>query len=107
MQNKRTFEFLDGDDSVHPGKRSFILSRSTYASSGKYASHWHGHNYKDWSNMTSSISSIMNFNMFGIPVTGPDTCGYYGKSSNETEELCARWIQLASFYPFARLNSED
>jgi len=56
--------------------------------------------------MTYSISSIFNFNMFGIPMTGPDTCGTYESSEvpedEYQEELCARWIQLASFYPFAR-----
>jgi alpha-glucosidase len=57
--------------------------------------------------MTYSISSIFNFNMFGIPVSGPDTCGTYEDTSlpaDEQEELCARWIQLASFYPLARQN---
>jgi len=42
--------------------------------------------------------------MYGIPMSGPITCGYYeDKNLNETEqrELCTRWIQLASFYPFA------
>jgi alpha-glucosidase (family GH31 glycosyl hydrolase) len=57
--------------------------------------------------MTYSISSIMNSNMFGIPVSGPDTCGTFGETNNETRELCARWIQLASFYPFARQNQDD
>ena len=47
----------------------------------------------------------MNFNMFGIPLIGPNTCGFFGQS-HQTEELCARWIQLASFYPFARWNSD-
>jgi alpha-glucosidase (family GH31 glycosyl hydrolase) len=43
--------------------------------------------------MTNTIASVMNFNMFGIPVTGPDTCGYHStKKTPETEELCARWI---------------
>jgi len=42
----------------------------------------------------------MNFNMFGIPLTGSDICGYYGTSVNE--ELCGRWFQLAKFSPLAR-----
>jgi alpha-glucosidase len=57
--------------------------------------------------MTHSISSIMNFNMFGIPVTGPETCGLHGQITNETDVMCGRWIQLASFYPFARFNTDE
>lgn len=52
--------------------------------------------------MKYSISSIMNFNMYGIPHTGSDVCGYYGTEYGD--ELCARWIQLATFYPLARIN---
>lgn len=88
------------------GLRTFILSRSTFAGSGRYAQHWLGDNHRDWDNMQWSIAGTMNFNMFGIPMVGPDTCGFYesSKVANLTEqrELCARWIQLATFYPFAR-----
>ena len=88
------------------GLRTFILSRSTFAGSGHYAQHWLGDNHRDWDNMQWSISGTMNFNMFGIPMVGPDTCGFYEsdkvKNVTEQKELCARWIQLATFYPFAR-----
>jgi hypothetical protein len=88
------------------GLRTFILSRSTFAGSGHYAQHWLGDNHRDWKNMQWSIAGVMNFNMFGIPMVGPDTCGFYESDqvTNVTEqaELCARWIQLATFYPFAR-----
>lgn len=50
--------------------------------------------------MKHSIAGVMNFNMFGVPLTGPEICGYYGTAAND--ELCARWIQLATFYPLAR-----
>jgi len=86
-------------------KRTFLLSRSTFAGSGKYVQHWLGDNHRNWENMKWSIAGVMNFNMFGIPMVGPDTCGFFeDKNLNETNqrELCARWIELATFYPFAR-----
>lgn len=51
--------------------------------------------------MQYSIAGIMDFNMFGIPLVGADVCGFY---ENFDQEMCARWMQLSAFYPFARNN---
>jgi alpha-glucosidase len=44
--------------------------------------------------------------MFGIPMVGPDTCGFFEATDKEEVdqqyEICGRWIQLATFHPFAR-----
>lgn len=50
--------------------------------------------------MAYSIAGIMNMNMYGIPQAGADVCGFFGE--HKDDEMCARWIQLATFYPFAR-----
>lgn len=59
--------FLVWDNSTANAlKRPFVLTRSTFAGTGQYASHWTGDNYRQWDFMRYSIASIMNFNMFGI-----------------------------------------
>ena len=107
LEAKRTREFLLNESmSANPRNRTFTLSRSTFAGSGQYTQHWLGDNHRTWDDMKWSIAGVMNFNMFGIPMVGPDTCGFFSKGLEEEQELCARWIQLATFYPFARQHKD-
>ena len=94
-QNKLTYEFLENDLKLRP----FILSRSTTLGTGKYAFHWLGDNFSRYENIKASISGIFNFNIFGIPFSGSDICGFIFDS---TKELCIRWYNLGAFYPFMR-----
>jgi alpha-glucosidase/lysosomal alpha-glucosidase len=100
QQAKLTYEYLE---SKNANELPFILSRANAPGMGKYAAHWTGDNQSTFSYLRSSIAQIFNFNMFGIPMTGADVCAYGGP--NPSEELCAKWMQLGTLYPFARQHS--
>ena len=94
-EGKTTYDYLYNNLKFRP----FILSRSTSIGSGKYVFHWLGDNYSQESDIKNSISGIFNFNIFGIPFTGADICGFF---DNATKDLCLRWYNLGAFYPFMR-----
>lgn len=87
-----------------PNQRPFMLSRSTFAGLGRVSAHWLGDNYSTWESMRHSLQGVLTFQMFNIPMVGPDSCGFSG---DVTEELANRWMQLGAFYPFYRNHNAD
>ncbi|KXJ86898.1 glycosyl hydrolases family 31-domain-containing protein [Microdochium bolleyi] len=84
---------------VFPDKRPFIIGRSQFAGSGKWAGHWGGDNYSLWAYLYLSIPQALSYSLFGFPMFGVDACGFNDDSGME---LCARWMQLSAFFPFYR-----
>ncbi|CAF1496649.1 unnamed protein product [Rotaria magnacalcarata] len=80
-------------------KRSVVISRSTFPTSGSFTGHWLGDNTADWRHLKYNIIGMLEFNLFGIPYIGADICGFF---HNTTEQMCQRWMQLGSFNPFFR-----
>ena len=99
IQVKITNEYLQ---SVN--KRPFIVSRANTIGHGRYGFHWLGDNISNFNMLLWSISGIFNYNIFGVPFSGADICGFHSSSS---DELCARWHILGSFYPFSRNHNVD
>nr|XP_022286839.1 maltase-glucoamylase, intestinal-like [Crassostrea virginica] len=84
---------------LNPNRRPFIVTRSSFAGTSHYASTWLGDNDGQWQHMHDSIVGMLEYQMFGFPMVGADVCGFFGP---DKREMCLRWYQLATFYPFAR-----
>jgi len=81
------------------GTRSVVISRSTFAGSGHHNGHWLGDNVSTFQYLYNSIAGVLTMQLFGVNFVGADICGFSGDT---TAELCARWMQLGSLYPFSR-----
>jgi alpha-glucosidase len=80
-------------------RRPFLLSRSTTFGSNRFGFHWTGDNYANFTFLKNSITSNFMFGLWGVQMIGSDICGFGG---NTTVEICSRFFQVGSLYPFAR-----
>jgi alpha 1,3-glucosidase len=86
-----------------PNRRPFVLSRSFFAGSQKFAWHWSGDNMPWYSHLLNGLDQLLTSNLAGVPFTGSDLGGM---NADTSAELLARWYQLGAFlFPFYREHS--
>eukprot|EP00759_Apiculatamorpha_spiralis_P054466 PhF_6_TR6941/c0_g1_i1/m.10182/K05546/GANAB; alpha 1,3-glucosidase len=83
----------------HTPTRPFILTRSFYAGTQRYAAVWTGDNAAQWGHLEKSIPMLLAMSVANLPFVGADVGGFFG---NPETELLIRWYQLGAFYPFFR-----
>lgn len=106
----------EGQRSVDPDKRVFILTRSAFAGSQRYAAvTWSGDISSTWHDMKLQIAAGVNFSMSGIPYWTMDIGGFaverrYEKPNekdlDEWRELMTRWYQFGAFVPIFRSHGQ-
>lgn len=84
---------------VNPEKRPFILSRSGYLGSNRYAATWTGDNCGTEENMKIAIPMTLNLGLSGQPFNGPDMGGF---ALNTSADLFGQWVAFGAFFPFVR-----
>ena len=83
----------------HTVKRPFILTRSFFSGSQRYAAMWTGDNMAQWDHLQKSLPMLLTLNIANYPFVGADVGGFF---FNTEAELMVRWMQAAVFYPFFR-----
>lgn len=99
LMTKATYE---GFRRINPKIRPLIISRAGFPGIQKYSAVWCGDNKSSWENLYTSIITLQNLSISGVPFVGEDVGGFWGDCDGE---LFVRWIQLGVFYPFFRVHS--
>jgi alpha-glucosidase len=81
---------------INPNRRPFVLTRSAYAGSQRYAFIWTGDNSSNWKHVRMNVSMAMNLGLSGMPYAGADIGGFCGSPA---PELFVRWMQLGPSCP--------
>lgn len=85
-----------------PDRRPWLLSRSGWAGTQRYAWNWTADVQSTWQALRQTLATMLGIGLSGIPFTGSDIGGFSG---HPTPELFIRWFQLASLTPFFRGHS--
>jgi len=115
LNAKGIYEGQRGADST---KRVFLLTRSAFAGSQRYAaSIWSGDIGARWEDMRTQISAGLNYSISGLPYWTLDIGGFatevrYNKvpmataDEEEWRELQTRWYQWGAFLPLFRSHGQ-
>jgi alpha-glucosidase len=97
MENSRaTFE---GQLTLKPDTRPFVLTRASYAGGQRYAATWTGDNSATWNHLRLTTPMLKNLGLSGFSLAGADVGGYAGTPS---PELLTKWIEVGAFQPIDR-----
>ena len=115
----------NGQRSVNPNQRVFLLARSGFAGEQRYSTAtWSGDIATRWEDMRAQMTAGLNYSMAGLPFWGMDQGGFcvenryvaaqqeFDKTGKENadlkewRELQARWNQFGCFVPLYRAHGQ-
>ncbi|GIW42222.1 MAG: alpha-glucosidase [Candidatus Binatia bacterium] len=99
LHSRATYEGLRRH---RPGERPFVLTRSAFAGTQRYAAQWTGDVLSSWSLLRATVPMLLSLGLSGMSFAGSDIGGFFGDC---TPELYARWVQLGALSPFARTHT--
>ncbi|MBD3421829.1 MAG: hypothetical protein GF398_17075 [Chitinivibrionales bacterium] len=88
---------------LQPGKRTFLISRSGFTGSQKYAGNWLGDNFSNYFHLRMTIGKSLNLSLSGISMIGPDIGGFGGECN---AQLLIDWVKACFLFPFFRNHAD-
>jgi alpha-glucosidase len=92
-----------GFERAHPDERAFILTRSAYTGSARFAAVWTGDNCSNWYHLAKCIEVSLHLALSGHPFNGPDVPGF---GDDPDAELAVAWYKVCFLFPFLRNHSQ-
>jgi alpha-glucosidase len=96
QMNRAGYEALQ---KINPEKRPWILTRSGWAGSQRYAWKWTGDVESTWPALKMTVGTVLGTGISGFPYTGSDIGGFSGSPD---AELFTRWFQMSAFMALFR-----
>jgi len=104
----------NGQRSVDPDKRVFLLTRNGFAGLQRYSTaSWSGDIGTSWYDMRMQMAAGLNYSMSGLPMWGMDIGGFSvmnkfhdPRNAEEWQELQTRWHQFGTFVPLFRTHGQ-
>ena len=100
MENSRAT--FDGQLSLRPNERPFVMTRASYAGGQRYSTTWTGDNSSTWNHLRMTVPQLVNLGLSGFSLAGADVGGFAGSPS---ADLLTKWIELSAFQPIDRDHS--
>jgi alpha-glucosidase len=97
MENSRAT--MEGELTLRPNVRPFVMTRASYAGGQRYAVTWTGDNLATWNHLRMTTPQLLNLGLSGFSLAGADVGGFGGSPS---PDLLTKWLILAAFQPIDR-----
>jgi len=92
---------------LQPNVRPFILMRSGFAGSQRYAMlPWTGDVSRSWDGLKPQVELSLQMSLAGLAYTHSDLGGFAG-GENFDKEMYIRWLQYGVFQPIYRPHAQD
>jgi alpha-glucosidase len=92
-----------GFERARPDERAFVLTRSAFIGTGRFAAVWTGDNISNWYHLRKCIELSLHLALSGIPFNGPDVPGF---GDDPDAELAVAWYKVCFLFPFLRNHSQ-
>jgi alpha-glucosidase len=101
----------EGQLSLRPNTRPFVLSRAAYAGSQRWGATWTGDNTANRDHLAVTIPQLINLGVSGYAFSGADVGGYslcpwHTTTTGIDASLLVEWMELGALQPFFRNHSE-